>query len=377
MIFVIGDTDQPLEELAKLYSSTPVFLEKFLSDNPNLDRIEDQNIVIYGSFGDNTNFVTVLKLLFKSKKIIYQNKNTWSTKELKTLTESVLYYIDQLNDKEIVGPNRYIPQQNFCPFSALTVDEIISLPLELRKILPWSEINFLGAQDLRASDNPQLWIVGCSYPNGSGLKNKDDRYGQLVASKLNIPVSFLTRAGTGIDWACNQIMNADIRKNDTVIWAITGINRKMILQDKQVYLARPNILKEYDHFPKKQLLFFDQVLFDDTILLDAICDINKILIFCKKNQINLILLSHPELSSKTHYLILHDYLKKHEYFLDLYDTKLEEWFSKSNTDFCYDVFRKFLYQDMGDDGIHPGPITHTEYAKKIMDFIKNKNHIFL
>jgi len=76
----------------------------------------------------------------------------------------------------------------------------------------------------RPNDDPVLWIVGCSISHGTGV-GADEKYGQLVSHELDMTPVYLTEPGTSIEWAVDQILRADIRPGDKLIWGLTGINR--------------------------------------------------------------------------------------------------------------------------------------------------------
>jgi hypothetical protein len=82
----------------------------------------------------------------------------------------------------------------------------------------------LTLADTRKTDSSQLWIAGCSITHGEGV-SENTRYGQLLAERLNTKVSFLTRPGSSIAWAADQILRSDIRPGDTVVWGITSHTR--------------------------------------------------------------------------------------------------------------------------------------------------------
>ena len=87
------------------------------------------------------------------------------------------------------------------------------------------DLSSLTVVDQRKTAGQQIWIVGCSYAHGNCLEYINQRYGQLVAEYYHLPVSFLTKPGSSIDWACDQILRADINPGDIVIWGITSVNR--------------------------------------------------------------------------------------------------------------------------------------------------------
>lgn len=87
-----------------------------------------------------------------------------------------------------------------------------------------STLPLLDLIDQRKSPGPQLWAAGCSLTAGYGI-NENERWGQLVANKLNMPVTFLAKSGASINWAADQILRSDIKKNDIVVWGLSSIGR--------------------------------------------------------------------------------------------------------------------------------------------------------
>jgi hypothetical protein len=79
-------------------------------------------------------------------------------------------------------------------------------------------------QNKRPDNNPVIWIIGCSISHGTGVGG-DERYGHLVSQELNMTSVYLTEPGTSIEWAVDQILRADIRPGDKLVWGLTGINR--------------------------------------------------------------------------------------------------------------------------------------------------------
>lgn len=74
----------------------------------------------------------------------------------------------------------------------------------------------------------QLWVAGCSISHGMGVMS-DQRYGHLLSHHLQRPVSFLTQSGSSISWAADQLLRADIRAGDIVVWGITSEYRQTSL----------------------------------------------------------------------------------------------------------------------------------------------------
>jgi hypothetical protein len=47
------------------------------------------------------------------------------------------------------------------------------------------DLNFLNLADSRKTNSYQLWVAGCSFAHGIGIQ-RDQRFGQLLAEKLNL-----------------------------------------------------------------------------------------------------------------------------------------------------------------------------------------------
>ena len=211
----------------------------------------------------------------------------------------------------------------------------------------------------RHSDNPQLWVAGCSFAHGDCLENINQRYGQLVADHLNLPASFLTAPGSGIDWAHDQILRSDIRTGDTVIWGLTSINRYSFFDNKEIFVNAMSIgtnsLGMYEHVLGK--IYTSDLQFHRHIRL--IAQIRNIL---KKLNIRLILVFVQDLS------------------IDIYDNELREFLgnddivylsSNNSTIPQYNWPRKArTYLDYATDNMHPGPLQHQQWANELIEYLK-------
>jgi len=78
--------------------------------------------------------------------------------------------------------------------------------------------------DHRVGDQNQLWAVGDSITTGYGI-TFEQAWGTILGKKLKIPVSTLAESGSSIEWAADQILQSDIRKDDLVVWGLTTLNR--------------------------------------------------------------------------------------------------------------------------------------------------------
>jgi hypothetical protein len=209
----------------------------------------------------------------------------------------------------------------------------------------------------RIHDRSQLWVVGCSFAHGLNLPNIDARYGQLVADHLNLPVSFLTAPGTGIDWAHDQLLRSDLREGDTVLWGLTSINRFSFFDDHERFVNPRNIgtdrLGPYGRVLGK--IYTSDSQFHRHIRL--IAQIKNIL---KKLKIKLILVFVNDLS------------------IDTYDHELKEFLGRDDIVYLSSdnspqtsggpVHRNYI--DYASDNSHPGPLQHRQWADQIIEYLK-------
>ena len=219
---------------------------------------------------------------------------------------------------------------------------------------------FLKLSDIRKSDNKQLWIAGCSISHGVGV-DLSQRYGNILSKKLNIPVSFLTYPGSSIEWAADQILRSDIKSGDIVVWGLTSFERYSFYyglfdvdysehstdDSMSDCILQINVMtydqckKIHDLVPRKAFLYQNAVY-------RAIINIFQVINYCKK--IGACLYLAGVLSDLLHYTV------KIENYISLF------------TGSSY-KFAKMLL-DFGEDGIHPGPLTHEWYASKILEEIQ-------
>lgn len=205
--------------------------------------------------------------------------------------------------------------------------------------------NSLLLADTRKIERPQFWVVGCSVAHGFGL-NPEERYASILSDNLNRPFSDLTGPGTSIEWAADQILRSDIRKNDTVIWGITGINRATYYINNRPISIVAGII---DHLPlsKEEKKFFNKLCIDDNKLNFSVKHVYQVCNFVNKVGAKLICFSH------NYSLIEQDKIFKR------YLYALEEFLPISHI------------VDYAPDGMHPGPITNQNWANEIISKIKD------
>lgn len=304
----VGDNTENLANAACEFDSTAKLIDtgnyqKFLNQNYITD------VTFYTSLSDLPKITRKRSVPFevfsKADKIFYRPPVRWSDHldtfvwaKQQQLTEYYLYHIN-LKHNNVDGLD----------------------------ISGYKNSLYLKLQDQRSSDDKTLWMVGCSITHGIGV-DQSEKYGQLIADKLKIPVCYLTKGGTSIEWAADQILRSDIRSNDIVIWGITYENRTVKAINGDVKIEN-NV----------------DILFDETRLYHAITKVHQVVNFCKKISAKLILL--PLICSESAQLIL-------QHLDDYYQIPYHHWFL-----------------DKGDDGVHPGPGQHREWADFCLDILKS------
>jgi len=112
----------------------------------------------------------------------------------------------------------------------------------------------------RLSNERHLWVIGCSVTSGVGVSEKE-RFGDIISSRLNLPVITLAKPGASIEWAADQILTSDINKDDIVIWGLTGATRYPFATQNQLLNITPsNYAKQSEvklHISEKYFLSYD------------------------------------------------------------------------------------------------------------------------
>lgn len=273
----------------------------------------------YTSIGDLVTEKIFSSVLEQADVIIYSPPDVWSTPESQRRTEYWVTVMRAFEDKSVVNADHY------------------KLPL-LDK--------FLQLADTRKTQSPQLWIAGCSITHGVGVE-PSERYGQLLADRLDTPVSFLTTPGSSIAWSADQLLRSDLRSGDTVVWGLTTMGRISWFQDHGD-LKHINVYT-YMHDPGFNSHVSISRIWEQDRAYDAITKIHQVINFCNKLGAKLYLAG-----------ILVDLRK--------YSLHLENFIPFYHGD--REKYNDNQFLDIGSDPErHPGPLTHQWYADKILAWI--------
>jgi hypothetical protein len=188
----------------------------------------------------------------------------------------------------------------------------------------------------RTSTEPQIWNIGCSITAGNGIE-KHQRYGEIVAKKLNMPVSIMAYEGSSVIWAADQILMADVLPGDIIIWGLTSLERySYVLHNDRFYHVNLNFYKNYPLM--KNIVPPDWLKSMDN-LYHSLNSISTVKNFAKKTNTKLVLLG----------LLDQDFYEGHIKF------------TKTGS------HNKWV--DKGDDNLHPGPKQHELFAQIALNAI--------
>lgn len=300
----VGDVDESVREAA-------------LVDDLNATLITQENCeslksgTYYTSLGDLYNIETLVKVFDQANKLIYSPPTNWSDANMQYWTEFYLHYYK----------NR--------------IDVVMEPTKQLLSTIPG-----------RKHSKPQLWVAGCSITLGVGVDD-NERYGQLLADELNIPVTFLAESAASIEWAADQILRSDIKAGDTLVWGVTS-TRRFYYYDT---IVKHITVSYYERDPGFNNIVNVDRLADLDRLYKGLAAIHQVINFC--NKINVKLYLAGVFVSSTEEL-------KHLSGLPNY-IQFYGWPS---------IDCRFL--DFGSDGHHPGPKTHQWYADILLDKIKHE-----
>ena len=306
----VGDNTQELADYANLHFNSVLITSS--NYKQLIKQSKTQDIVGHTSFSDlgkttktESPFHTLLSaadsIEYYPPKKWSDHSDTYQLHSMQRITEYYLYDINLLK-KNVTG---------------LTLDH-------------WTtDIKYLTLVDTRKTSGQNLWISGCSISHGVGV-DPNQRYGQLLADSLQLPVSHLTLGGTSIEWAADQILRSDIQKNDILVWGLTSDYRATEWDSVKNKIKSINP-HSFDASESGSLALVSE----ETRLYKALSVINQVENFCNKIGVQLIVF--PIISTESMRLHLS---KNKSYFETPYQA-----------DYC----------DYGSDGSHPGPLQHQEY----------------
>lgn len=324
-------------------STSEHIMERATEHDPDAYLIDANNIndqhqgVAYTSLGDLGGLDQLSEIVDRATTVIYDPPPEW---------------VDPMEHSEQWWTEQYLS------LVKLHRHDQIRLPDDHVMIKTWEKITdeevevMLDLKDVRKSDGPQLWIAGCSFTYGVGLTDINQRYGNILSDRLNMPASFLAWPASNIPWAADQILRSDIRKGDIVVWGVTQWTRITHYDRKKNQLAYVHT-GYYTLTPSMQYEVPPDMLDHPSRLYEAVRAIHSIVNFCDKIGAKLLLAG------------LFNGAEMGEYLIDHFDN--------------YVYFKTSVgsdhYPDHAPNDLHPGPLTHQMYADGIMEKMRELGYI--
>lgn len=203
----------------------------------------------------------------------------------------------------------------------------------------------------RPSSDSVLWVAGCSYTAGFGV-DTTQRYANILADKLNMPMALLAVSGASILWAADQILRSDIRANDLVVWGITTPSRVDLSTS---FTLKSIPISFYTDVPKDKQYWSLDFFESQTQSVHCQRQILQVINYCNKVGAKLVLVNFLD-NAFTHLIF-----KNEQNYIDLSIPRSVDG-------------SIFNFIDYGADNKHPGPQQHNYYAEQIFNLIKENNY---
>jgi len=220
--------------------------------------------------------------------------------------------------------------------------ESLSLYQYLNKhnIIDHEPITFTDHPDIsHRTDQPTLWVFGCSHSHGVGLRPNEEPYGKHLAQALNLPLKLITKPGSSLSWSYRHLFNSMIEPRDIVVWQLTT----------------PNRLSRFNGTHVEEILLNNT---KDRKLLDSITD--QQLYFLQLSQLNTGVQYLKTLGCTFALTSIVDFGASYDHVAEY--VKYQEYCSHYG-----------LHLDMGTDGQHAGPLSHKAIAQRLLNHIQLLN----
>lgn len=307
------------------------FVKSVLVLHPAAELITDKNLSNYLSKKTEVAYTSIDDL----------SNNAWQPefKQLLDSSTNITYIpgVPEIGDKLTPIDHLEILLENYCVITRRTITGLPSFKHKYKE-------TFLKLQNPRATNEKQMWVVGCSNTMGAGVR-PGERYGALLSNELNLPATFLAFSGSSIDWAADQILRADIRSGDLVFWGITSNGRLSYWgREGLVHVTSSTYYTDSTLRQRVPVDYLDNF----NLLARNVQSIHQVINHCQRIDAQLYMLDitkNPVLS-----IFLNG--------TDNYDLGIN----------CYENF-----VDLARDNSHPGPEQHKIYAKKFLDMYYKNN----
>ena len=198
--------------------------------------------------------------------------------------------------------------------------------------------NFLSCDVEQRPQHPVLWVFGCSYSHGTGLYPEELNFGQHMSQKLGMELKLVSLPGSSTDWSLRHLMCANFQPGDIVVWQITS-------PDRLSYGLPPTEIR-FGYSNQSHML---ETFTDQHLMFSALIALNQGTRFLRSQPVKFVIASIAG-KSPIFYPCLLEYTKYPEY--------------------CY-IPKIFL--DLGNDQLHPGPLSHKSLAHHLLDHLQYIN----
>jgi len=306
----VGDNDESIAVLAR-QNSPDAFLVEHLNFEQFL-KTNKKNITVYTSLSDLpkiTNDRAVLyEILNKADVIYYAPPKKWSDQETDFFSNTskqslTLFFLFLINNQK---------------------NNVVNLDLS-----DYTDNQYIFLESHRTNQTQSIWSAGCSIAHGVGI-DPDFRYAKLVSTVTNLPLIDLSKGGSSIEHAADQILRSNIRKDEIVIWGLTEETRHVVWNSN----TKKSAAGEHNVYT-----------LTETRIYKSLISVHQVVNFCSKIGAKLILL--PIICSENFCLLL---------------SELDEF---------YQLPFQTKFIDYGSDNLHPGPMQHKMYADFCLKIIQN------
>ena len=198
---------------------------------------------------------------------------------------------------------------------------------------------------------PLLWTSGCSITYGTAISSTS-RFGHLVAKELGRQEVCLALPGTSIFSSADQILRADLKPGDIVVWGLTNVPR---VEFARQWKLHPISVTGYTKIDSRLQYWNADWFGSSTQTLMSLHYIDQVQNFCKKLGVELYIANVLD----TAWMSI--YAAKYANYIDLAcQLKI-----KNNA---------LSFKDYGTDNQHPGPQQHRQWADEIVKFIKDSQN---
>lgn len=255
--------------------------------------------------------------------------------------------LGDVSSADIIKISRNFSTINFVDKKFNKSSDIYKETVVLLNYLSWSKnitnftvdlpISFADPVVNKHPDESTLWVFGCSHSHGVGLLPGEKKFGEIVAASTNLPLMLVSKPGSSLNWSTRNLVAADIKSTDLVIWQLTT----------------PHRISQYDGVVAKEIMLARST---DRCLLEVFDDDQVFF-----NHINLLNFGVRYLRSIGVKFIIVSILPKLENLF--YDYLVE--YSKYS-EYCYTPGCQL---DLGTDQVHSGPLSHKALAQRLLDHI--------